>query len=53
MDITDLKYDSDSSSINLGEDTFFIYAHTNELLHEHISKTKYIFYNLIHIHRLF
>ena len=47
MDILDLKYDYDSSSINLDEDTFFIYAHTNELLHEHISKTKYIFYNLI------
>ena len=47
MDILDLKYDCDSSSINLGEDTFFIYAHTNELLHEHISKTKHIFYNLI------
>ena len=47
MDILDLKYDSHSSSIYLGEDTFFIYAHTNELLHEHILKTNYIFNNLI------
>ena len=47
MDILDLKYNFESSSIDLDEDTFFIYAHTNELLHEHLLKTEHIFHDLI------
>ena len=47
MDILDLKYDFKSSSIDLDEDTFFIYAHTKEFLNEHLLKTMYVFENLI------
>lgn len=47
MDIFNLKYDFESSSISLDEDTFFVYAHTNELLHEHILKTEHVFQNLV------
>ncbi|AMK14950.1 CRISPR-associated helicase/endonuclease Cas3 [Methanobrevibacter olleyae] len=47
MDFTDLKYNFESSSINLDGDTFFIYAHTNEYLYAHILKTKHVFNNLI------
>ena len=47
MDIFDLKYDFESSSIDLDEDAFFIYAHTNEFLNDHLLKTEYVFENLI------
>lgn len=47
MDILDLKYDFESSSINLDEDAFFIFAHTDEFLNEHLLKTEYVFENLI------
>ena len=47
MDILDLKYDFESSSIDLDEDTFFIYAHADEFLNEHLLKTEYVFENLI------
>lgn len=47
MDILDLKYDFESSSIDLDEGSFFIFAHTNELLNEHLFKTLYVFEDLV------
>ncbi|MDR1820726.1 MAG: CRISPR-associated helicase Cas3' [Methanobrevibacter sp.] len=43
MDINDLKYDFSSSSFKINDDNINIWAHTNEPLGDHISKTKIIF----------
>ncbi|MDR2624590.1 MAG: CRISPR-associated helicase Cas3' [Methanobrevibacter sp.] len=47
MDINDLKYNFSSSSFKINDDEIAIYGHTNELLGDHISKTKIIFDKLI------
>lgn len=49
MDFYDLRFNPISSSIfncNLKNDELKIYAHPNELLIDHIQKTKYVFNNL-------
>ncbi len=47
MDIYDLRYNVDSSSFLTDYGNFKIYAHENELLHDHILKTLHIFSCLI------
>lgn len=47
MDIYDLRYNVDSSSFLTDYGNFKIYAHENELLHDHILKTLHIFLCLI------
>ncbi|WP_297897371.1 CRISPR-associated helicase Cas3' [Methanobrevibacter sp.] len=43
MDINDLKYDCSSSFFKINDDELDIWGHTNELLGDHLSKTKIIF----------
>ncbi|GAA5818243.1 MAG: TypeI-B CRISPR-associated helicase/endonuclease Cas3 [Methanobrevibacter sp. CfCl-M3] len=43
MDINDLNYNFSSSSFKINDDDIKIWAHTNELLGDHLSKTKIIF----------
>ncbi|MDO5836356.1 MAG: CRISPR-associated helicase Cas3' [Methanobacterium sp.] len=43
MDIFDLRYDENSSCFWTGNDSLKIWAHDNELLRDHISKTKILF----------
>ncbi|OWT33622.1 hypothetical protein BGI41_01455 [Methanobrevibacter sp. 87.7] len=47
MDFFNLKYNFDSSFIKLNDDIFYIYAHTDEYLIDHIKKTLYVFNNLV------
>lgn len=49
MDITDLKYDLNNSYFYANGDKIKILAHDNELLNEHITKTKIIFNRLVDI----
>lgn len=43
MDIIDLRYNRKRSCFDINEDNLNIWAHSNELLGEHISKTRIIF----------
>lgn len=49
MDEADLevKYDLENSFFHFSDEKFFVYAHENELFHEHISKTFFIFCSLV------
>jgi CRISPR-associated endonuclease/helicase Cas3 len=47
MDLTDLKYNITHSYFKINEDKFKVLAHSNELLDEHISKTKLIFDRIV------
>ncbi|MEN4006637.1 MAG: hypothetical protein PQ975_06805 [Methanobacterium sp.] len=47
MDLTDLKYNITHSYFKINEDEFKVLAHSNELLDEHISKTKLIFDRIV------
>lgn len=49
MDILDLRYNWTNSCFDINEDRIDILAHTNELLDEHISKTKLIFSRILNI----
>ena len=49
MDILDLRYNWANSCFNINKDRIDIFAHTNELLDEHISKTKLIFNKILDI----
>lgn len=53
MDFFNLKYDFESSSIKLNEDTFYFYAHPDEFLYEHLDKTLMVFKELINEDVLF
>lgn len=47
MDITDLNYNQAVSRFEIGNEQMLMWAHPNELLHEHINKTKLLFHNLM------
>ena len=50
MDIYDLKYDFNSSSLiekETNKEIFKVYGHNNELLNDHILKTLFIFHSLM------
>lgn len=47
MDLFDLRYDCRNSCFNIGKDTIEIWAHDNEVLTDHILKTRVIFEKLI------